>query len=310
MKEANDHLQATIACVQNFIDRNPNHNERGQTILTVLRSVKGLMDDISVRNPLSDSTNYANQQHPKLRARNQIQVKLEEIREKSPQRQPSISERRDHSANSMNFYDESDCKDKRLPIMPTGRRVKEFSPMINRLRSRSASFNQGRKRGKRGEYRKYDESLKARAIQQAKRTSVLQTCKDFNIPAKNLKRWMQQGPIRRKGGRKTQDPEMEENLSCWIAGYQDKYLKTPTSKMIKEKALQYSQVEGFKASKGWLEKFLLRQGLTLKVKLEQDSPRFLVSDQSEEEAPTKKWFPKLPTDRNLDFYFHDDQFPN
>ena len=87
MKEANDYLQATLTCVQNFIDRNPQHNERGQTILTVLRSVKGLMDDISVRHPLSDSTNY----DTKLRPRNALKVKLEEMRPQSPQRHSSIT---------------------------------------------------------------------------------------------------------------------------------------------------------------------------------------------------------------------------
>lgn len=46
--------------------------------------------------------------------------------------------------------------------------------------------------------------------------SAAQIC---NIPLKNLKRWLNNGYYRRKGGRKTQDPKMEKDLIEWIDDY-------------------------------------------------------------------------------------------
>lgn len=54
---------------------------------------------------------------------------------------------------------------------------------------------------------------------------------------------------------------MESNLNDWIQGYLATYKKMPTSKEIKQKAMDYSSKRmPFKASKGWLEKFLARHG--------------------------------------------------
>ena len=40
----------------------------------------------------------------------------------------------------------------------------------------------------------------------------------LQIPEKNIKRWIKNGPERKKGaGRKTMDPNMEKNLLQWVA---------------------------------------------------------------------------------------------
>ena len=56
---------------------------------------------------------------------------------------------------------------------------------------------------------------------------------------------------------------MERKLKAWIDGYSSTYAKMPPSREIKQSALRFSTNRAnFKASKGWLEKFLLRHNLT------------------------------------------------
>lgn len=59
---------------------------------------------------------------------------------------------------------------------------------------------------------------------------------------------------------------MEKRLNSWIADFQDTYKVMPSSGQIKKKALEFTTLEGFKASKGWLEKFQLRHGYAEKKK--------------------------------------------
>jgi transposase-like protein len=123
-------------------------------------------------------------------------------------------------------------------------------------------------RKKRGQYRKYSTHLKREAIALAiKLNNSKEAAARLNVPPKNLKRWMQSGPIRKKGGRKTQDPDMEKKLYFWINGYLEEYSKMPPAKAIKQMALKYSKyAESFKASKGWMEKFLARHNLNRRAR--------------------------------------------
>ena len=79
-----------------------------------------------------------------------------------------------------------------------------------------------------------------------------------NVPIKNLKRWLENGYERKKGGRKTQDPLMELKLVEWINDFKKINDIMPTSKLIKKVAMKFSNVKNFKASKGWYEKFIHR----------------------------------------------------
>jgi phage antirepressor YoqD-like protein len=83
--------------------------------------------------------------------------------------------------------------------------------------------------------------------------------KILDIPVKNLKRWIRQGYIRKKGGRRTQDPKMEKDLKEWIKQFIQLNHKPPSAKIIKKMAMKFSNFpDRFKASKGWFEKFLIR----------------------------------------------------
>lgn len=129
----------------------------------------------------------------------------------------------------------------------------------------SSNSRQGSSRRVRGPYRKYDEATKRAAIAMAKQVGndYATVSKKLRIPAKNIKRWIASGAVRKKGGRKTQDPKMESNLNNWIQGYIATYKKMPSSREIKLKAMDFSsKAMPFKASKGWLEKFLARHGYT------------------------------------------------
>ena len=70
-----------------------------------------------------------------------------------------------------------------------------------------------KKRSRRGKYRKYPVELKKKAIMLAEElNNIHDAARMVNVPPKNLKRWMESGPHRKKGGRKTQDPDMEKKL--------------------------------------------------------------------------------------------------
>jgi hypothetical protein len=82
--------------------------------------------------------------------------------------------------------------------------------------------------------------------------SLREVSQEYNVPIKSLKRWKIIGHERKKGGgRKQKDPEMEKRLLDWCLKQNHK-LK---SKEVRCKALEFSSVSGFKASKGWFEKF-------------------------------------------------------
>ncbi len=80
-----------------------------------------------------------------------------------------------------------------------------------------------------------------------------------DVPAKNLKRWIEKGIGLKRGGRKTQDPQMEVKLTKWIDDFRNINKDFPNPKLIKKMALEYSNFKNtFKASKGWYEKFIRR----------------------------------------------------
>lgn len=83
------------------------------------------------------------------------------------------------------------------------------------------------------------------------------------MPLKSLKRWIEIGPDRKKGGgRKVRDPEMERELFMWYLNCkQIGFYISP--RMIKIKALSFTKNKDFNASKGWLAKFQSKYKLDL-----------------------------------------------
>ena len=81
----------------------------------------------------------------------------------------------------------------------------------------------------------------------------------YGVSTNNLIRW-KKGIERRAGaGRKIVDYEMEEKLIKWLRGELTKNRgKKLTRKLIQKNAKKWSDNTKFKASKGWLERFVKR----------------------------------------------------
>ena len=82
------------------------------------------------------------------------------------------------------------------------------------------------------------------------------------------------------GGRKILDQKMESDLSIWwISEIEKKKILIPLS-VIKQRARKYSNFKDqFKASKGWLDKFIKRY--QIQEKISEIMKRFEVKDKSQ-----------------------------
>lgn len=82
--------------------------------------------------------------------------------------------------------------------------------------------------------------------------------KELGIPAKNIRRWKEEGINRKVGaGRRIKDIDMELNLRRWLIGEWNSG-RYPSCKEIKQMAKTLSTNIEFRASKGWLQKFVDR----------------------------------------------------
>lgn len=130
---------------------------------------------------------------------------------------------------------------------------------------------------------------------------------EFKVDPKRVKEWCKQnesliqlkkkrGMLKGKHlkgvGRKVIDKEMEESLFSWIALMRGSNLRV-SRRMIKAKALELSNTEGFKASNGWLMKFMLachyvarHQYANLSLKITSPSLRTLLLDSREFKSKT------------------------
>jgi hypothetical protein len=131
---------------------------------------------------------------------------------------------------------------------------------INKKEERKSETSTAKKRCK---YRMISVEEKAYAIDLAKKMGVKIASQECNVPVKSLKRWLLVGWERKKGGgRKTKDPEMERKLHEWYLDLRSRN-EIITGKMVKEKAIEFSNCEDFLGSKGWLDKFKQRYQLKL-----------------------------------------------
>lgn len=108
---------------------------------------------------------------------------------------------------------------------------------------------------KRSKYAMYSKEVKRQCIEKAKLIDVKEVAAKYSVPLKSLKRWIEIGPDRKKGGgRKVKEPMMEQKLSSWYRSLTEMGFSI-SPRMIKIKALEYSSNNDFNASKGWLAKF-------------------------------------------------------
>jgi transposase-like protein len=88
---------------------------------------------------------------------------------------------------------------------------------------------------KRGPYKRYSSSVKEDALKLiSEGHSVRNVCLRMGIPKKNLKRWIDMGSERKKGGgRKRMDEQMEHDLYKWCIEEGVKLGRPVSRKMIR-----------------------------------------------------------------------------
>jgi transposase-like protein len=83
-----------------------------------------------------------------------------------------------------------------------------------------------------------------------------QVSKKYGISVNNICRWRKRCERKTGAGRKVHDPRMEIDLLKWISQVGK---KSPlTRQLIRKKAIELSEDDNFKASKGWFERFMNR----------------------------------------------------
>lgn len=139
--------------------------------------------------------------------------------------------------------------------------VKKIHSKWKRIQKKKGSD----KKKKRGMYRVYSIELKRNAVNLAEKIGLKEASLKLNIPEKNILRWKIDGPERKKGaGRKLSDPKGEMMLLNWIKDYCKTHNKFPMNIEICQKALTIIETPGFRASKGWFDKFMVRNKDVLK----------------------------------------------
>ena len=126
--------------------------------------------------------------------------------------------------------------------------------------------------------KKYDLHFKLEVVAYAEKYNKLKAAKVKNVPRSYVKDWTKQkvqleaqlkgsssysisSSKRLQGaGRPLKDKDFDEKLINWVRQQRQKKLRVSRT-MIQRKALTLSIDKNFKASNGWLEKFLLRHNL-------------------------------------------------
>lgn len=151
-----------------------------------------------------------------------------------------------------------------LPLLTKYFSSEEFGLSVQNddLRARAARSSRNKKiknSSKRGPYMIISKQLKNDAVKVAQELSIKEASNVFGINEKNIKRWILNGTERKKGaGRKKREPLMEAKLLCWIVTRFKEGNRLPNHHEVKEKAKELSELDCFKASKGWCDKFLKR----------------------------------------------------
>jgi hypothetical protein len=98
-------------------------------------------------------------------------------------------------------------------------------------------------------------------VRECDNLSLNEVSKKYGISINNICRWRKRCERKSGAGRKVHDPKMEYELLQWIENIGSEAI---TRQMIRKKAIQLSHDSGFKASKGWFERFMNRNREVIK----------------------------------------------
>lgn len=117
-----------------------------------------------------------------------------------------------------------------------------------KINSKKSKIKHYSKRSKK--YNILSEETKRKLLLDAKHMRTIEVAKKYGISTRNINRWKKKGIRRKRGsGRKFKDPSLEKKLLIWY-NFQDK--RKITSRGFREKALELSNSNNFRASSGWL----------------------------------------------------------
>lgn len=130
-------------------------------------------------------------------------------------------------------------------------------------------------------YQTYSTDQKQEVVNYAKETTVREASRKYNVPRSTVQVWCKHGPPVKKekrspggGGRRlSYSNETDEKLLQWVLRQQDK--GTPVTRdaiQAQARLLVRDECPEFKASSGWVEKFLARHSLTIATKMSSQNP--------------------------------------
>ena len=130
-------------------------------------------------------------------------------------------------------------------------------------------------------YQTYSTDQKQEVVNYAKETTVREASRKYNVPRSTVQVWCKHGPPVKKekrspggGGRRlSYSNETDEKLLQWVLKQQDK--GTPVTRdaiQAQARLLVRDECPEFKASSGWVEKFLARHNLTIATKMSSQNP--------------------------------------
>ena len=123
----------------------------------------------------------------------------------------------------------------------------------------------------------YDLLFKLKAVETAEKKSKEAAAREFRVDPRRIREWVHQKgkmlALKKKGkskqkrkygaGCKARDPEMEEEVFEWICEMRSRYPRV-TQRMICLQAKSVSMNVNFRASIGWLRRFMNRKGFSLR----------------------------------------------
>ncbi|XP_074635877.1 nucleolar protein 4-like isoform X2 [Acropora palmata] len=130
-------------------------------------------------------------------------------------------------------------------------------------------------------YQTYSSDQKQEVVNYAKETTVREASRRYNVPRSTVQVWCKHGPPMKKekrspggGGRRlSYSNETDEKLLQWVLRQQEK--GTPVTRdaiQAQARLLIRDECPEFKASSGWVEKFLARHNLTIATKMSSQNP--------------------------------------